>query len=121
MSLPPMYWKDAHCIVVVFDVTCCTSDVDFDVDAFYHCFSSYTREESEPMVIFCGNKIDLARPDFDRAAIADSLYKHFGDTIKFMRVIFTSALTGEGIDELLPAMFDSSSDVTVQNYDNSNV
>ena len=113
-----MCLRGANFIVIVFDVTEASSVVGLDalVDLVTKEFG-----ESPPMVVFCGNKIDLVGPQYDRNAMIDSLNERFGVKLPCMRVLFTSAVTGEGIDKIFPTLFGDDPDVLFEYCSNDNV
>jgi small GTP-binding protein len=90
-SLVPLYFKQATCALVVFSVVSLASFADLDgwLDLLY----SHTNR-SVPAVIV-GNKTDLANGEVTEAKV-----KEWADARK-LRVFYTSALTGDGLNDLL--------------------
>ena len=112
-----MYCRGAHAFILVFDVTDdqYLENLDPFVDVVYR-----TCDQERVVSIFCGNKIDLADPSYDRSSVIDSLNQRFGDRIRNMRVLFTSALTGEGISDIVPSIFEDSATCFCDCNDNTN-
>ena len=112
-----MLIRNSQVFILVFDVTDdhYLENLDPFVDIAYT-----TYDEERVVSIFCGNKIDLADPSYDRSSVIDSLNERFGDRMRNMRVLFTSALTGEGISDIIPSIFDDSANLFCGCNDNTN-
>lgn len=91
-SLVPMYFRDAKAAIVVFDIT---SEQSFTEASDW---IAEFRERGMPNSLIFGaaNKIDLAS---DRKIKGDKI-KEFAENHQLNFIIETSALTGEGVNEL---------------------
>ena len=119
-ALVPLYARQAHIFVLVFDVT--HGDYLENLEPFVDIACDNWNEETITAV-FCGNKMDLADPSFDKSGVMVNLSVFFGDKLRNMRFVFTSALTGEGIDTILPTIFedtDVSYNFNCNDNDNTN-
>jgi small GTP-binding protein len=89
-SLVPLYLRNAHGVIFVFDVSAQNSLRELD--------SIYTAVQDQicrdMQVILCANKMDLVKPTLDLSEL-----KSWGSQRR-MALVRTSARTGEGITEL---------------------
>ena len=102
-ALTPMFTRDSHVFILVFDVT----DEHYleGLEPFVNIVHDITGK-NHLTTFFCGNKIYLVDSSFNESEVFESLEKRFSDRIPSIRVIFTSALTGEGIDKIIPTILD---------------
>ena len=102
----PMYLRGLNVLVFVYDVT----DEHYleNLEPFVD-IAHDNLVDSLIVSIFCGNKIDLVDSSFKQSSITDALKTRFSDKIPHMKFVFTSALTGEGIDDIPHAIFDGKS------------
>ena len=98
-----MFMRRSHVYILVFDVT----DEHYleNLEPFVKTVCDIT-DEVTLTTIFCGNKIDLVDSSFNEFEVFESLEKRFSDRIPSIKVIFTSALTGSGIDKIIPTILD---------------
>lgn len=101
-SVRPIFYTGCHGIIFVYDITARKSFEDFGV--WFEEVKNHVQLDKQSIVIF-GNKIDLknSTPDIVTEEEALALAKKysektFGDT-ESIKVLFTSALTGENVDE----------------------
>lgn len=98
-SLAPMYYRNANCAVVVYDVTQASS-----LDKAKAWVKELQRQANENIVIaLAGNKLDLATPPNSRRAIETSEAEAYA---KEAGLLFfeTSAKTAENVQELFSAI-----------------
>ena len=98
-----MYLRSAVILVLVYDVTDehYLENLEPFVDIVH---DNWT--DSSIAAIFCGNKIDLVDSPFKKSSITDALKARFSDRLPHIKYVFTSASTGEGIDDIPQAIFD---------------
>lgn len=88
-SIVPMYYNNAHCAIIVFDL----SSLDSLQNAKYWINELIDRETNKYRVFLVGNKCDLDQ-DVDESLIKDLIGNY---DISYMKV---SAKTGENVDKL---------------------
>jgi small GTP-binding protein len=93
-SLVPLYMRNAHGLVFVFDVS--SEESLQDLDSIYDAIHEEMRADTR--AILCANKFDLVPRNFDL-----SEYKNWGQR-HGMNLMQTSAKTGDGVLELFTQM-----------------
>ncbi|CAL6055726.1 Rab1a [Hexamita inflata] len=97
-QLVPMYFRNAPCVIIVFDVS---AEESYKVALQW--YANVKENYPDIIPIFAGNKCDL--PDYSQKQFIPSGYTH--------KVHFVSAKTGEGIKEL----FEYIGKMLMENYD----
>ena len=104
-STVPLYLKNAHCVICVFDVS--EPETFENVKTWIECESSEL--EKNPLVIICGNKSDLD------SSVDEEAVKSFADS-REVKYFFTSARKGTNIKDMFTyiasALLDRFSDET---------
>jgi Ras-related protein Rab-5C len=93
-SLIPLYLHGADACLIVFDLT--GPSVTQTVDKFFNDIKAHLN--SNVLVILCGNKCDLLAKDQEPVEIAEWAQE------KQIQYFITSAVSGQGIDELFLAI-----------------
>ena len=100
-SLIPSYLKDAHCALVVFDLTCKKSLAE--VEMWNTIFNE--NKNSDGFVVLVGNKLDLDRERDVSREEADQWVNKLG--IKYHEI---SAKTGDNIEQLFLDIVETNSE-----------
>ncbi|OHT05289.1 GTP-binding protein ypt5 [Tritrichomonas foetus] len=88
-STVPIYLRDAHCIILVFDLT--SSETWESIKEWHD--SQIGSFEVKPLIVLCGNKNDL------KIEVSEDDVKEWANDHN-VSYYFTSAATGKGIKEL---------------------
>lgn len=104
MTITPIYYRNADIVICVFDVTNITSIEK--MSEFMRLYYN-TVSDNHAKIVVVGNKIDKDKLDEQFLLRALSNYKYFKD----LKVIFTSAKTGLGIDTLMDQLITFAIDI----------
>jgi small GTP-binding protein len=96
-NLVPVYFRNAVCALVVFDITAQQSFQNLE-----YWLTTLRTNSPETVVGIIGNKLDLA----DNGVVSSAQVQEFMNVAKVTFYQETSALTGEGVDGLFARLFD---------------